>query len=154
MTPARARTNLDGCPDTPTLLRVVQGTVYATQTYAISLSFPPTYPYAPPTVKFETPCFRPFSSSSSQSITSSSLTRLTPTPDPNVALTGDICLGTPGRAFHERGAEQEGEDLGSSSLTPLRSTRRYPQGEVVSGPFGLDHSRVAAELVGRWVTGV
>ncbi|KAL8281379.1 hypothetical protein RQP46_006063 [Phenoliferia psychrophenolica] len=46
-----------------------EGTVYEGQTYAISLSFPPTYPYAAPTVKFETPCFHP-----------------------NVALTGDICL--------------------------------------------------------------
>lgn len=35
-----------------------EGTFYEGQTYAISLSFPSTYPYSAPTVKFESPCFR------------------------------------------------------------------------------------------------
>lgn len=47
--------------------RTDQGTYYSDQTYAISLKFPPTYPYAAPTVRFETTCFRAFCSSSSSS---------------------------------------------------------------------------------------
>ena len=47
-----------------------EGTVYANHVYAISLSFPPTYPYAAPTVKFESICYHP-----------------------NVDLHGNICLG-------------------------------------------------------------
>ena len=27
--------------------------------FKVSLKFPPSYPYSPPTVKFETPCFHP-----------------------------------------------------------------------------------------------
>lgn len=41
-----------------TVHAVAQGTVYAGHVYAISLSFPPTYPYAAPTVRFETTCYR------------------------------------------------------------------------------------------------
>lgn len=72
-------------------LLVRQGTVYESQTYAISLSFPPTYPYAAPTVKFETPCFRP--SSFRALLFAWTRTDLGGFSDPNVALTGDICLG-------------------------------------------------------------
>jgi len=35
------------------------GTVYAGLTFKISIHFPPNYPYDPPTLKFETPCFHP-----------------------------------------------------------------------------------------------
>lgn len=42
-----------------------QGTFYAGHTYAISLSFPPTYPYAAPTVRFESTCYRALPSPSS-----------------------------------------------------------------------------------------
>lgn len=34
-------------------------TVYANQKYRLSLEFPNSYPYAPPVVKFITPCFHP-----------------------------------------------------------------------------------------------
>ena len=34
-------------------------TVYEGATYKLSLKFPQNYPYAAPTVKFETPCFHP-----------------------------------------------------------------------------------------------
>ena len=34
-------------------------TVYAGLSYRLSLSFPSTYPYTAPTVKFVTPCFHP-----------------------------------------------------------------------------------------------
>jgi ubiquitin-conjugating enzyme E2 C len=33
--------------------------VYEGHVYKLSLKFPSNYPYAPPTVKFETPCFHP-----------------------------------------------------------------------------------------------
>ncbi|RXK37544.1 hypothetical protein M231_05169 [Tremella mesenterica] len=47
-----------------------EGTVYAGLTFRLSLSFPSEYPYKPPVIRFETPCYHP-----------------------NVALkTGDICL--------------------------------------------------------------
>jgi len=46
-----------------------QGTYYAGQTYAISLEFPSTYPFAPPKVRFESTCYHP-----------------------NVDLHGNICL--------------------------------------------------------------
>ncbi|KZT03528.1 uncharacterized protein LAESUDRAFT_729114 [Laetiporus sulphureus 93-53] len=35
------------------------GTVYSGLTFKISISFPPSYPYAAPTIKFDTPCFHP-----------------------------------------------------------------------------------------------
>eukprot|EP01137_Pigoraptor_chileana_P020875 Opistho-2@83800 len=35
------------------------GTVYEGLTYKMSLKFPASYPYAAPTVRFETPCFHP-----------------------------------------------------------------------------------------------
>lgn len=34
-------------------------TVYEGLTYKLSLSFPKDYPFNPPVVKFETPCFHP-----------------------------------------------------------------------------------------------
>ncbi|KAK4688825.1 ubiquitin-conjugating enzyme E2 C, partial [Tremellales sp. Uapishka_1] len=47
-----------------------EGTVYAGLVYRLTLVFPSDYPYSPPTIKFDTPCYHP-----------------------NVALqTGDICL--------------------------------------------------------------
>lgn len=46
-----------------------ENTVYSGQKYRLSLDFPNSYPYAPPVVKFLTPCFHP-----------------------NVDLTGSICL--------------------------------------------------------------
>ncbi|SCV67313.1 BQ2448_5959 [Microbotryum intermedium] len=46
-----------------------EGTYYENHVYAISLRFPPTYPYAAPTVRFESTCFHP-----------------------NVDLHGNICL--------------------------------------------------------------
>lgn len=71
-------------------LRVVQGTAYEGQTYAISLSFPPTYPYAAPTVKFESTCFR--TSPPSLRLSVGLLTDDFACPeDPNVSLQGDIC---------------------------------------------------------------
>eukprot|EP00237_Pycnococcus_provasolii_P004230 CAMPEP_0119188796 /NCGR_PEP_ID=MMETSP1316-20130426/304_1 /TAXON_ID=41880 /ORGANISM="Pycnococcus provasolii, Strain RCC2336" /LENGTH=193 /DNA_ID=CAMNT_0007183311 /DNA_START=28 /DNA_END=609 /DNA_ORIENTATION=+ len=35
------------------------GTVYENLSYKLSLKFPVDYPFQPPTVKFETPCFHP-----------------------------------------------------------------------------------------------
>eukprot|EP00026_Physarum_polycephalum_P018869 Phypoly_transcript_20628.p1 GENE.Phypoly_transcript_20628~~Phypoly_transcript_20628.p1 ORF type:complete len:187 (+),score=20.30 Phypoly_transcript_20628:38-562(+) len=35
------------------------GTVYEGLSYKLSLKFPTGYPYVPPTVKFETPCYHP-----------------------------------------------------------------------------------------------
>ncbi|PCH38701.1 hypothetical protein WOLCODRAFT_161759 [Wolfiporia cocos MD-104 SS10] len=35
------------------------GTVYAGLTFKISISFPSNYPYAAPTIKFDTPCYHP-----------------------------------------------------------------------------------------------
>ncbi|KIL69555.1 hypothetical protein M378DRAFT_68677 [Amanita muscaria Koide BX008] len=35
------------------------GTVYAGLTFKISISFPFNYPYKPPVIKFETPCYHP-----------------------------------------------------------------------------------------------
>jgi len=35
------------------------GTIYAGLRYKISISFPSNYPYAPPTIKFDSPCFHP-----------------------------------------------------------------------------------------------
>ncbi|THV08041.1 ubiquitin-conjugating enzyme E2 [Dendrothele bispora CBS 962.96] len=35
------------------------GTVYAGLSFKIAISFPPNYPYVPPAIKFETPCFHP-----------------------------------------------------------------------------------------------
>lgn len=52
-----------------TLCTRSQGTYYAGQTYAISLEFPATYPFAPPKVRFESTCYHP-----------------------NVDLHGNICL--------------------------------------------------------------
>lgn len=37
----------------------VEGTPYAGQAYKLSLRFPSGYPFAPPVVRFETPCFHP-----------------------------------------------------------------------------------------------
>ncbi|GAA6030470.1 hypothetical protein JCM8097_006163 [Rhodosporidiobolus ruineniae] len=36
-----------------------EGTPYEGHTYAISLRFPPEYPYKPPTVRFESTCYHP-----------------------------------------------------------------------------------------------
>ncbi|TDL27225.1 ubiquitin-conjugating enzyme E2 [Rickenella mellea] len=47
----------------------VSGTVYSGLTFKISITFPPNYPYVPPTIKFDTPCYHP-----------------------NVDLAGNICL--------------------------------------------------------------
>eukprot|EP00842_Homolaphlyctis_polyrhiza_P006379 jgi/Hompol1/6742/HPOL_003320-RA len=44
-------------------------TVYSGLSFKLSLKFPATYPYAPPHVKFETPCYHP-----------------------NVDMSGNICL--------------------------------------------------------------
>ncbi|EJD53339.1 ubiquitin-conjugating enzyme [Auricularia subglabra TFB-10046 SS5] len=44
-------------------------TVYAGLTFKISIAFPSNYPYAPPTIKFDSPCYHP-----------------------NVDLAGNICL--------------------------------------------------------------
>ncbi|GAA5887096.1 hypothetical protein JCM6882_009445 [Rhodosporidiobolus microsporus] len=46
-----------------------EATPYEGHTYAISLKFPPEYPYKAPTIRFESTCFHP-----------------------NVSLQGDICL--------------------------------------------------------------
>jgi len=35
------------------------GTIYAGLRFKMSISFPPNYPYAPPTIKFDSPCFHP-----------------------------------------------------------------------------------------------
>ncbi|KAF8636579.1 hypothetical protein AX17_003390 [Amanita inopinata Kibby_2008] len=35
------------------------GTVYVGLAFRISISFPSNYPYKPPTIKFETPCYHP-----------------------------------------------------------------------------------------------
>ncbi|RSH92555.1 ubc11 protein [Saitozyma podzolica] len=35
------------------------GTVYEGLTYRLNLTFPPEYPYRPPTIKFDTPCYHP-----------------------------------------------------------------------------------------------
>ncbi|OBZ75405.1 Ubiquitin-conjugating enzyme E2, partial [Grifola frondosa] len=35
------------------------GTIYAGLSFKISISFPPNYPYAAPTIKFDSPCFHP-----------------------------------------------------------------------------------------------
>ncbi|KAF8626164.1 hypothetical protein AX15_005054 [Amanita polypyramis BW_CC] len=35
------------------------GTVYAGLSFKISISFPSNYPYKPPVIKYETPCFHP-----------------------------------------------------------------------------------------------
>ncbi|KAI0075485.1 hypothetical protein K474DRAFT_1691817 [Panus rudis PR-1116 ss-1] len=35
------------------------GTVYADLTFKISISFPANYPYAAPTIKFDSPCYHP-----------------------------------------------------------------------------------------------
>lgn len=36
-----------------------EGTVYEGLSYKLSLSFPSSYPYSPPVVKFTTPCYHP-----------------------------------------------------------------------------------------------
>eukprot|EP01006_Ploeotia_vitrea_P050875 TRINITY_DN67510_c5_g4_i1.p1 TRINITY_DN67510_c5_g4~~TRINITY_DN67510_c5_g4_i1.p1 ORF type:complete len:175 (-),score=13.50 TRINITY_DN67510_c5_g4_i1:68-592(-) len=36
-----------------------EGTPYEGLSFKLSLKFPNTYPYSPPTVKFDTPCFHP-----------------------------------------------------------------------------------------------
>ncbi|KAK7693148.1 Ubiquitin-conjugating enzyme E2 11 [Cerrena zonata] len=35
------------------------GTIYAGLTYKISINFPANYPYAAPTIKFDSPCYHP-----------------------------------------------------------------------------------------------
>ncbi|PPQ64692.1 hypothetical protein CVT26_002782 [Gymnopilus dilepis] len=35
------------------------GIVYAGLTFKISISFPSNYPYVPPTIRFDTPCYHP-----------------------------------------------------------------------------------------------
>lgn len=35
------------------------GTIYSGLTFKISITFPPNYPYAAPTIKFDTPCYHP-----------------------------------------------------------------------------------------------
>ena len=40
-------------------IKAANGTVFEGATYKLSLKFPQNYPYSPPTVKFETPCFHP-----------------------------------------------------------------------------------------------
>ncbi|KAH7889961.1 ubiquitin-conjugating enzyme/RWD-like protein [Phlebopus sp. FC_14] len=35
------------------------GTIYAGLAFRISISFPSNYPYSPPSIKFETPCYHP-----------------------------------------------------------------------------------------------
>uniref|UniRef100_A0A061QXL1 Ubiquitin-conjugating enzyme E2 C n=1 Tax=Tetraselmis sp. GSL018 TaxID=582737 RepID=A0A061QXL1_9CHLO len=40
-------------------LHGVKGTVYEGLSYKLSLKFPTDYPFKPPTVRFETPCFHP-----------------------------------------------------------------------------------------------
>ncbi|KAI0029719.1 ubiquitin-conjugating enzyme/RWD-like protein [Vararia minispora EC-137] len=35
------------------------GTIYAGLTFKISIHFPPNYPYVPPKINFESPCFHP-----------------------------------------------------------------------------------------------
>lgn len=39
--------------------RLTRCQVYAGLSFKISISFPPNYPYKPPTIKFETPCYHP-----------------------------------------------------------------------------------------------
>jgi ubiquitin-protein ligase len=36
--------------------------VYEGLTYRLNLTFPPEYPYRPPTIKFDTPCYHPSTS--------------------------------------------------------------------------------------------
>ncbi|KAG1842655.1 ubiquitin-conjugating enzyme/RWD-like protein [Suillus subalutaceus] len=35
------------------------GTIYAGLSFRISIAFPSNYPYSPPTIKFDTPCYHP-----------------------------------------------------------------------------------------------
>ncbi|KAJ3481623.1 hypothetical protein NLI96_g7541 [Meripilus lineatus] len=35
------------------------GTIYSGLTFKMSISFPPNYPYAAPTIKFDSPCYHP-----------------------------------------------------------------------------------------------
>jgi len=35
------------------------GTVYDNLTFKIAMKFPPNYPYSPPAIKFDTPCYHP-----------------------------------------------------------------------------------------------
>ncbi|GFZ43132.1 E2 ubiquitin-conjugating enzyme [Saitozyma sp. JCM 24511] len=41
-------------PDGTTVIQVYEGL-----TYRLNLTFPPEYPYKPPTIKFDTPCYHP-----------------------------------------------------------------------------------------------
>lgn len=54
---------------TPAVPQGASGTVFEELTFRLSLNFGADYPFKPPTVKFETPCFHP-----------------------NVDLQGNICL--------------------------------------------------------------
>ena len=40
-------------------IKGVAGTPYEGMSYRVSLTFPPTYPYTAPTVRFDTACFHP-----------------------------------------------------------------------------------------------
>eukprot|EP01104_Vermistella_antarctica_P004656 TRINITY_DN15077_c0_g1_i1.p1 TRINITY_DN15077_c0_g1~~TRINITY_DN15077_c0_g1_i1.p1 ORF type:complete len:181 (-),score=38.37 TRINITY_DN15077_c0_g1_i1:246-788(-) len=54
-----------GFPDADNIFRWVasitgvSGTVYEGLKYKLTIQFPDSYPYTPPTVRFETPCFHP-----------------------------------------------------------------------------------------------
>lgn len=62
MTPASVQCN-------PTASQGASGTVFEELIFRLSLNFGADYPFKPPTVRFETPCFHP-----------------------NVDLQGNICL--------------------------------------------------------------
>jgi len=57
------------CPQLYDVVWLSSPQIYAGLTYKISINFPPNYPYVPPVIKFESPCFHP-----------------------NVDLAGNICL--------------------------------------------------------------
>ncbi|RUS16464.1 ubiquitin-conjugating enzyme/RWD-like protein [Jimgerdemannia flammicorona] len=75
------------------------GTVYDGLIFKLSMKFPANYPYAAPTIRFDTPCYHP-----------------------NVDTAGNICLdilkvgfcicGKGGMVLEERGGEPEGVGLG------------------------------------------
>src|SRR6266478_4263196 len=46
-------------PAVPSRFKLTHDQVYTSLTFKISISFPSNYPFKPPTIKFETPCYHP-----------------------------------------------------------------------------------------------